>query len=150
LVRNGGVERKVERDIDAEKDDYEARLDKLACPTCKKEQSFDEFNEKRRECGRCKERFVKVNVVNMKTWQARMKVNEQKRKEKIASIEKEVYSDDMFKPVIRKSKVKDAAVARICSICTTKFCCTDCPSVVATFCLACCEIKHKSKSNTGF
>lgn len=159
LIRNGGTERKVERDIDAEKDDYEARLDKLACPKCKKVQSFDEFNEKQRECGLCKERFAKVNVVNMNTWQAIMKENEQKRKIKIANIEKEVYSDDLFKPAISKSRVKNEPTVKIlsdqnllCKICNeegaTHFC-TDCPSAISEFCSTCCAFKHKSKANAG-
>ena len=39
--------------LQSAKDDYDAQLDKLACPKCKVEQSFDEYYEKIRSCRRC-------------------------------------------------------------------------------------------------
>ena len=45
-------------------EDYEARLDKLICPSCRKPQSFDEFFEKKRNCSQCKLKFEKLNVTS--------------------------------------------------------------------------------------
>ena len=95
-----------------ESDDYEARLDKLVCPKCKKEQSFDEYVERRRFCSQCKERFVKGNIANRSVWIKRQKENEIKKQMKLKSTEEEMYSDHKFSPNLVTSditlKIKDA------------------------------------------
>lgn len=80
------------------KEDYEARLDRLQCPTCRKYQSFDEYLEKRRICGQCKERFVKLHVSKFKSWEMKQTQNDLKKAEKLAKIEQEVYGNYSFKP----------------------------------------------------
>ena len=39
---------------DVAEQDYEASQDKLACPECKRFQSFNDFWEKKRWCGQCR------------------------------------------------------------------------------------------------
>ena len=73
------------------KDDYTALLDKLACPKCKAEQSFDEYHEKIRECRRCKEKFVKVKVCNAAAFERQQKEQEEKRQKKLRELEEEMY-----------------------------------------------------------
>ena len=83
------------------KADYESKLDKLACPTCKTEQSFDEYIEKRRICARCQQRFRQLNVSNADNFLKRMNDNENAKLEKLAIIDREIYGND-GKPFIRK------------------------------------------------
>ena len=51
-------------ELEKMKDDYEARLDKLICPNCRKPQSFDEFYEKKRNCSQCKMKYEKLNATS--------------------------------------------------------------------------------------
>jgi len=51
-------------ELEALKNDYEARHDKLMCPNCKKPQSFDEFYEKKRNCSQCQKKFEKLNITS--------------------------------------------------------------------------------------
>jgi uncharacterized protein YbaR (Trm112 family) len=69
------------------KDDYAALLDKLACPKCKTEQSFDEYHEKIRECRRCKEKFIKVKVCNVLAFERQQKEQEEKRQKRLLELE---------------------------------------------------------------
>jgi len=73
------------------KDDYMALLDKLACPKCKTEQSFDEYHEKIRECRRCKEKFVKLKVCNVLAFERQQKEQEEKRQKKLLELEEAMY-----------------------------------------------------------
>lgn len=50
----------AKKDLEAEKELYAFRQDKLSCPSCKRTQSFDEFVEKRRQCSQCQQKYVKV------------------------------------------------------------------------------------------
>jgi ribosomal protein L37AE/L43A len=77
--------------MDVEEQDYNARLDKLACPKCKKTQSFDEFIEKRRFCSQCKEKFTKLNMCNVHSFEKRMKEAQKVREEKLAAVDASVY-----------------------------------------------------------
>ena len=77
--------------------DYEARLDKLICPKCKKEQSYDEYKSKVRECRMCKKRFGPAVVVNQEKFEKKLKENESKRLERLAKAEEEIYGHKAFK-----------------------------------------------------
>jgi ribosomal protein L37AE/L43A len=77
--------------LDTEEQDYDARLDKLACPTCKRTQTFAEYNEKRRYCSQCKEKFTKLNLCNVNSFEKRMKAAELAKQEKLAALDQEVY-----------------------------------------------------------
>lgn len=90
--------------LETEKQDYEARLDKLQCPKCRKYQSFDEYYEKRRSCTNCKERYVKLNVLNLQTWEKKQAKEQEKRQERLQKIEEEMYQDMQFKPAIHPYK----------------------------------------------
>jgi len=76
------------------KADYEAKLDKLACPKCKREQSFDEWFQKKRSCGRCQERFRQINVSNAGSYIKRMEAAQKKKEERLAKAENDVYGKD--------------------------------------------------------
>lgn len=82
----------------AQEKDYEAKLDKLQCPQCKKYQSFSEYLERRRFCGACKERYVKLHVSKGKSWEAKQQENERRRQERLAKIEKAAYAACSFTP----------------------------------------------------
>ena len=93
-ISSSGISKAAKAQAEA---DYEARLDKLACPTCKKVQSFTEFFENKRECGLCKERFTKLKTFNASSFEERMKKAAAKKEEKLAEIEKKAYSAPIFK-----------------------------------------------------
>ena len=78
-------------------EDYKVSHDKLGCPQCKREQSFNEFWEKKRECSLCKVRFQKKNVANAGAFEARLKANEDKRLAKLKAAEDEIYAHKPFK-----------------------------------------------------
>ncbi len=84
--------------LEAMKEDYEARLDRLQCPKCKKYQSFDEYMDKRRVCGPCRERFVKLHVSKFKSWEEKQQERDAKKAERLEKIEKELYQSYSFKP----------------------------------------------------
>lgn len=84
--------------LDAQKEDYEARLDKLQCPKCRKYQSFDEFVDKRRHCGACKERYTKLHVSKGRAWEQKQKENELMRRVRLAKIEEDAYGPCSFAP----------------------------------------------------
>lgn len=91
---SGGISKAAKAVAEA---DYEAKLDKLACPSCKKEQSFTEFFENKRECGLCKERFTKLKTFNASSFEERMKKAAAKREAKLSAIEESAYAAPVFK-----------------------------------------------------
>ncbi len=88
---NATDEKKQKKLLESAEADYDAKLDKLACPQCKKEQSFLEYYEKRRYCSQCKEKFCKLNIFNPSTFERRMKEQEVKRKQGLDDIDNEMY-----------------------------------------------------------
>lgn len=76
------------------KANYEAKLDKLACPSCRREQSFDEWFQKKRLCSRCSERFRQINVSNATSYIKRMEAAQKKKDERLAKIDFAVYGRD--------------------------------------------------------
>jgi hypothetical protein len=84
--------------LNAQEEDYNARLDKLQCPKCRKHQSFDEFLSMKRLCGMCQERFVKLNVSKGQAWEAKQEQNERRRRERLSKIEAEAYEQCSFAP----------------------------------------------------
>jgi hypothetical protein len=78
-------------ELDAMQQDYEARLDKLQCPKCLKNQSFDEYFEKRRICTFCNVKFEKLNISSGTSFLKKMKEKEEARLEKMRKIEEEMY-----------------------------------------------------------
>jgi hypothetical protein len=87
------------------KEDYEARLDRLQCPKCRKYQSFDEFLEKRRTCGPCQQRFVKLHVSKFKSWEAKQAEREAKKEAKLKKMNDEVYGVCSFTPQVTQMSV---------------------------------------------
>lgn len=79
--------------LESLKDDYKALLDKLICPSCKSEQSFDENYEKIRECRRCNEKFIKSKTSNSISFERKNKENEEKRVSKLKSVEESIYGN---------------------------------------------------------
>ena len=74
-------------------DDYKALIDKLVCPNCKAEQSFDEYFEKIRECRRCNEKYTKAKISNCVSFERKNKENEEKRLLKLKTVEAAVYGN---------------------------------------------------------
>ena len=60
--------------------DYEVKIDKLQCIKCLKQQSFDEYIEKKRFCSQCNERFSKLVVCKLSEFESRMGLHQEKRK----------------------------------------------------------------------
>lgn len=90
---NDKAQSKMEKlQMDSAKEDYLASHDKLVCPTCKREQSFDEFWEKKRMCSLCKQRYQKGNLCNAGAFERRLKEQEAKRLQKLAEAEAEIYA----------------------------------------------------------
>jgi len=107
MDRNGGHPApKADDRSESAKEDYEASLDKLQCPKCRKYQSFDEYVEKRRSCGPCQERYVRLNVANMNSWKQRQEQAERKKQQRLKQIEDDFYGDASFAPKLNK---KDGA-----------------------------------------
>jgi ribosomal protein L37AE/L43A len=77
----------------SQEDDYKALIDKLVCPACKAEQSFDEYFEKIRECRRCNEKYTKAKISNAASFEKKNKENEEKRLLKLKSVEAAVYGN---------------------------------------------------------
>lgn len=77
----------------AMEDDYKALIDKLVCPTCKAEQSFDEYFEKIRQCRRCNEKYVKSKISNCFSFEKKNKENEEKRLLKLKTAEAAIYGN---------------------------------------------------------
>lgn len=90
---NGKNKKVVKGQLESIKADYTARLDKLACPACRKEQSFDEFFENKRECSQCpgKPRFTKLNITTGANFEKRLKEKEVKRLDRLADLDAKVY-----------------------------------------------------------
>ena len=93
LHRNGNTDNRTSTQVNLEyqKDDYKALLNKLICPNCKNEQSFDEFFEKIRNCRRCDEKFIKSKVSCSNSFERKNKENEERRLAKLKAIENSVY-----------------------------------------------------------
>ena len=83
-----------------EEDNYKARLDKLMCPSCGKEQSFDEFVERRRQCSQCKVRFVQGKVANRSLWDKKQKEDRERRELNLKKIQTNMYDPNLFKPTL--------------------------------------------------
>ena len=60
----GDQNKAAERETESKKMDYEAKVDKLTCPTCHRFQSFDEYSKKQRNCTLCNIRFVQSKSMN--------------------------------------------------------------------------------------
>lgn len=84
-------DKKKKKLLESAEADYDAKLDKLACPQCKKEQSFLEYHEKRRYCSQCKEKFCRLNIFNPSSFERRMREQELKRKQGLDDIDDEMY-----------------------------------------------------------
>lgn len=84
--------------------DYDASLNKLQCPVCKKPQSFDEFIEKKRSCGKCKKRFEKLNVTSGISFAKKVQEHEIERLKKLKKIEIQMYGE------VKESQVQDKFV----------------------------------------
>ena len=84
-------DKKQKKLLESAEADYDAKLDKLACPQCKKEQSFLEYYEKRRYCSQCGEKFCKLNIFNPNSFERRMREQELKRKQGLDDIDNEMY-----------------------------------------------------------
>jgi hypothetical protein len=73
--------------------DYDALVDKLCCPKCKKNQSFEEFYENKRSCSACNVNFIKPTICNMRSFESRMKQHQAKKEQKLAEIDSEMYGE---------------------------------------------------------
>ena len=78
--------------MESAKEDYLASHDRLMCPSCKREQSFDEFWEKKRICSACKVRYQKGNTCNAGAFERRLKEAEEKRLKRLAEADAEIYA----------------------------------------------------------
>mmetsp|Transcript_32090 Transcript_32090/g.46253 ORF Transcript_32090/g.46253 Transcript_32090/m.46253 type:complete len:458 (-) Transcript_32090:1038-2411(-) len=78
-------------ELESLKNDYEARLDKLMCPSCKKPQSFDEYYEKKRNCSQCPKKFEKLNITSGMSYLKRIEEQEAKKLSRLREVEKEMY-----------------------------------------------------------
>ena len=96
-ITNNGISKAAKAQAEA---DYDAKIDKLACPSCKKVQSFTEFFENKHECSQCKERFIKLKTFNASSFEERMREAAAKREAKLAAIEEATYSAPVFKAKI--------------------------------------------------
>lgn len=77
--------------LESQKEDYEARLDRLKCPSCHKFQAFDEFIERKRSCQQCNVRYVKSSVSHPKAYAKKQEEAEQRKRERLKKIEDELY-----------------------------------------------------------
>lgn len=94
MERNGNSDKNQKTknlNLESLKDDYKALLDKLACPNCKSEQSFDEYYEKIRDCRRCNEKFTKSKISKSSTFERKNKENEEKRLLKLKAVDDAIY-----------------------------------------------------------
>lgn len=106
-----GTSEKMNRKLlEGEKEDYEARLDKLACPSCKKEQSFDEYKSKKRECSQCKVRFTALKVFNASSFEKRQREAAAKKEAKLAAIDSIMYGN-LGVPAVKPSTLPPPAPA---------------------------------------
>eukprot|EP01041_Mallomonas_annulata_P012430 gene12430-26148_t len=85
--------------LESMKEDYEAKHDRLQCPTCRKHQSFDEYMRRQRICQQCQQRYVQLNIANRNEWEKRQKEKLHQKEEKIAKTEEEMYNYS-FKPTV--------------------------------------------------
>ena len=76
---------------EAQREDYEARLDRLKCPNCNKFQSYDEYVEKKRSCQQCQERYVKSSVSHPKAYAQKQAEAERRKQERLKKLEEELY-----------------------------------------------------------
>ena len=95
LHRNGNTDNQTstQANLEYQKDDYKALLNKLICPSCKCEQSFEEFYEKIRNCRRCNEKYTKAKISCSVSFERKNKENEEKRLMKLKSLENSVYGN---------------------------------------------------------
>ena len=77
--------------------DYEAKLNKLVCPKCKKQQSYVEYKERVRECRSCNKRFGPAAVMDQERFENKLKAHETKRLGKLAEVEKTMYDFEPFR-----------------------------------------------------
>lgn len=98
----------------AMEEDYNARLDKLTCPSCGKEQSFDEFLERSRLCRLCGVKYVKAHVSSGLGFLKQNAKREAERQKKLQQIEREMYGDvGVTKTVASKSRPASATLPTI-------------------------------------
>ena len=76
---------------DALEKDYDAKQNKLSCPNCKREQTFDEFYEKKRFCSQCNERFEQLLKCNTNNFASRMSAAQKKKEDKLKEKQEELY-----------------------------------------------------------
>ncbi len=96
----GSGEGKVSKsEYDAMKVRYDESLTKLQCPKCLKPQSFDEFINKKRFCTSCSLKFQKLNVTSGLSFTRKNEEYERKRRERLLTIDKEMYGDIPPKPM---------------------------------------------------
>eukprot|EP01033_Poteriospumella_lacustris_P013343 gene13343-9552_t len=101
----------------AMEEDYNARLDKLTCPSCAKEQSFDEFLERSRLCRLCGVKYVKAHVSSGLGFVKQNAKREADRQKKLQQLEREMYGDvGVTKTVASKSRPASAATATLPTI----------------------------------
>lgn len=96
---------------DAE-EEYKISKNKLECPVhmanhkCRREQSFNEFWDKKRFCPQCQVRYVKLNVCDPEKFDRRMKVMERQRQERLKKVEDSMYN---YKKPLKNKRPKDFA-----------------------------------------
>ena len=89
----GSTNAKAEKKkTDVAEEAYKDRIDKLRCPLCKREQSFQQFFTKQRDCNQCGVRFVPSKVHSSVDFEARMADAERRRAEKLKKLDDEVYA----------------------------------------------------------
>jgi predicted RNA-binding Zn-ribbon protein involved in translation (DUF1610 family) len=85
-------------------EDYNARLDKLKCPNCGKEQSFDEFFERSRTCRLCNVKYAKANVSSGLGFMKQNAQREAERQRKLQKLEQDMYGDVGVTKIISKNR----------------------------------------------
>ena len=105
--KGGGKLDKIIRD--QAEGDYEASMDKLGCPKCKRYQSFDEFWDKKRSCQLCEVRYVKVNVSSGVGFERRMKIADERRRQNLKKAADDMY---LYKPVKHERPKDDYGTLR--------------------------------------
>jgi hypothetical protein len=76
---------------ESQKEDFEARQDRLKCPNCNKFQAFDEFIEKKRSCQQCHVRYAQSSVSHPQAYARKQQEAEQRKKERLKKMEDELY-----------------------------------------------------------
>jgi ribosomal protein L37AE/L43A len=88
----------AKRELEALKQDYEARLDKLVCPNCSRTQSFDEFHQNKRKCQQCQVKYVKGSVFHPRQYAKKQQEFENMRIQRLKEIEDVMYPPESHRP----------------------------------------------------